>query len=648
MKVLQDAIAANETSERLRILKTIPAKEYPRLLKVVEETRQVFQLEMSATYQAEKDAQDAMREAVYRKIDCLDLVEMMASLTKKKIQRQPGDHVLLDHDVIDLLAKTPPAWLPKLIHGRSTNIILRYLEADAIPSPPVGHSYYADLTEFVMIQSAGKTDRVKSFLMQNRGIVERDLAFIIHQMAIKRKGSPNLLSIPHYSWGLPRADEDQSWTHRYFDKEDGGIYKRVEMSGPFSLMRTVGLLCSERVFEIQPILRSIHEALSDVQREDEARGVINAHEKLATAPQQSLKLQHDYFTLLSSPHKAVARFSINTIAGFVALKGFDAQAFVSLADVIFCHVSNPLQIAGLKLIRDVTTHHPKIAKQIPEKIASALLNPDPKVQAGILAVLEALPPVAQKAIPAALLPFADRVIPSLRSAFEKWIGELRELSIPNQSSAIELQPVCGDRLLPLTSADELPFLASEILSGQADPMRFELFLDALARFAATDRQKLATVFGSVEARARHGVVEGGKNGYHPSCLESLTSRLILHFGPNPAILGAVSQNFGPPPDTSVWPAAVGETGSVWGFAHSRVAELVFAVDSGRASRRFAHQSSHLASSAAILSGCGFGHWSIKDLSRCISISSRPSPAVIRSATKFQTAQMRRRASSAID
>lgn len=261
--------------------------------------------------------------------------------------------------------------------------------------------------------------------------------------------------------------------------------------------------------------------------------------------------------------------------------------FAARVDAISSHPSNPLQIAGLKLVGNVAKHHSKIAGQIPERIASGLLNPDPKVQAAILAVLEALPVAAQKRIPEAISPFADHVIPSLRSAFGKWLGKTQTAPVPVQIRSSGFPTILGDRLAPLASADELPFLASELLSKQPDPMRLELFLDGLVRFAAVDRLKLAKAFGAMEVRARHVVVELGRNGYHPAWGEVLTSRLILHFGSDPSVLVATSMNFSAPPDTSFWPAAVGERGAVWGFASSRIDELIHGIDHGRASQPLA-------------------------------------------------------------
>ncbi len=458
MKALEDAIAATSTADRLRILKTVPPKEYPKLLKAIVETRQLFGSEMYATNQAGEDEREAMVEAVHRKIDCLDLAEMMASMAKKKLSKHPRDELLLAEETITLLTGNPPVWLSQLIHGYSGNVILRYSKTGSIQPPPEGDLYYDLLPQHIFIQCEGLTDRIKRFLLDNPVILESHLHVCIRQMARKR------------SWN--RFNLRMS-----YEVAGNGERRLMYPNTAFPLMTVIGLLFSEGNFPIQPVLRTIIETLADVQREFEARNILEVHNQLAPTPEQCLKLQHDYFTLLSSPHNAVARFAIDTVAGFVGIEGFDAKAFVPYSDAIFTHASNSLQVAGLKLVREVAKQHPKCGSQIPEKIAAALLNPDPKVQAGILAVLQALTPAAQKAIPAALSPFADKIIPSLRVSFQKWLGKVPVSSIPDIEQCSVLLPVIGDRLVPLRSVDELPFIANELLSGKADPMRLELFLD---------------------------------------------------------------------------------------------------------------------------------------------------------------------------
>ncbi len=64
----------------------------------------------------------------------------------------------------------------------------------------------------------------------------------------------------------------------------------------------------------------------------------------------------------------------------------------------------------------------------------------------------------------------------------------------------------------------------------------------------------------------------------------MIARLILHFGPDPAVLVSSSDDFDPPPDTSAWPAAIPDHRKIWGFADCRIAELVDDIGNGRVSR----------------------------------------------------------------
>lgn len=566
MKALQDAIATRTTAGRLSILQALSAKEYPALLKAVEETRALFGQESSSTYQLAEGERNAVREAVDQKIDCLDLAEMVASLDKKKLACQPRATVLLCSEVVDLLTASLPAWLPQQIHGSGVEVILRYSHVESIPRPPKGHSYYRDLAAHIFVKGEGMADGIRRFLKDNRVILETDMLRIVGRLWVSL----------YYKY-ISKEDRRLCLSSPYLGHEAGVRFAEswTEANRPhsFIITKVMAPLFSDGDFKFEPLLQAILETIAD----SEALSTIELHNDIAFAPEQCLKFQSNYFSLLSSPHRSVTKFAIDEIAAFAGLAGFDALAFISRMGAIFSHVSNPLQIAGLKVVKVVAKQHPQVATQIPASISSALLNPFPKVQKAVLDVLNALPEPGQKRIPEALLPFSEHVIPSLRTAYEIWLGQTDVPIVPIQSRSVEFSTALGDRLIPLTSLNELPFVASELLSKKAEPMRLELFLDGLARFAAADRSKLATAFGAMEERARHVVLDGGRNGFSPSWVEVLCARLILHFGPDPSVLVAAAQSFKAPPDTSTWPVAVG------GFDSSRIAELIHGVDHGRAS-----------------------------------------------------------------
>lgn len=576
MKALEDALAAADFAVQFKMLEAIPEKEFPELLEAVRNIRETYMKEYHTLGRTDGESR---REEIQGKFRCLEAAAVIGHQSRKKLPTEFGlsNGFLETQETLDFLVSKQPAWLASLFsseyeksawsrrsacfsHEYRASVIVRYLEAGGIPTLPEGHSYYAALPESVAVQTAGRIDLAKQFLRENPGIVTRDLHFCIRLTARKGAGSPFHLNQPH----------------RYFGGEDGDRLATLVLEEDFSMMKAVGELCAEGVFDHKPILQTIIETLVDAERELEARGVLRVHEQLAPTPAQCLDLQTSYFTLLASQHKSLVKFGIETISGFRKLPGFDAGGFIDRLAPVFTHDSNPLQIAALKLIKDVVTDQPRISGNVPDSIASALLNPNPKVQSAVLAVLKSLPASRRDRISEAISAYADRILSSLKPEFAKWVsdnsngGEASPLPVP------ESHPEIGELMQPISAAAELAFVANELLNRDLEPMRFEQFLDGLARYAAENRALLADTFRPMQKRALNFSAGRDTNGGDYPNLLVFSSRLVLLLGPNPPEPGDSVIEIPPPPGTAVWPAIYAKRRfrGVMEFARSRIGELL--------------------------------------------------------------------------
>ncbi len=577
MKALEDALAAVDFVDQFKILEAIPPKEYPNLLEALRKKREIIELENRASYELCRTDGDAKREEIDAKRRCLEAAALIIHQDRKKLPAEfaLSDELMGEQAVLDFLATKQPAWLAALFASSNyyrTSVILRYLEAGVIPILPEGHFYYTELPHFVATKAIGRMDLAKQFLRENPGIVTRDLHFSIRLMA--RKGA----AYPFY----PNQNHSDQ-PYRFFDKENGSRFTTIVLEEDFSVMKAVGELCTEGVFDHKPILQTAIETLVDAERELEARRVLSVYERFSPTPSQCIEVQESYFTLFASQHKAVVKFGIDTISGFRKLSGFDAAGFIDLLAPIFTHDSNPLQIDALKLIKDVVTDQPGISGNISDSIATALLNPNPKVQSAVLAVLKSLPASGRDRISAAISPYAYRILPSLKPEFAEWVldnlyaREIDPMPVP------EFHPDIGEPIPQISSATELAFVANELLDRDLEPMRFEQFLDGLARYAAENRALLADTFRPMQKRALNFSAGRDSNGGDYPNLLIFTSRLVLLFGPNPPEPGASVIEIPPPPGTAAWPAVYAERwfNHLMEFARSRIGELLNGIREGR-------------------------------------------------------------------
>lgn len=355
------------------------------------------------------------------------------------------------------------------------------------------------------------------------------------------------------------------------------------MEADFAVMKAVGELCAEGDFDILPILQTTLETLIDSERELEARRVLLVHDELAPTPEQCLELQSIYFSLLASPHKAVVSLGIRTIGGFCSSRKFDAREFIQHVAPMFMHASNPLQIAVLELVLDASRNHPEISEMVAPEVASALMNPNVKVQSAVLALLQSLPASSRESVSNALAPYVDQILPSLKPRFAKWVKNPPSSAEPEATLPEAPQAKFGERLEPLASADDLAFVANELLNRDLEPMRFEVFLDGLARFAAENRAMLIETFSPLQKRALNFALGKDSDGCRYPDLLIFVSRLILVFGPNPPEPGDSVIEYPPPSGNAVWPAVYEKRrfSNVMEFARSRIGELLNGIRDGR-------------------------------------------------------------------
>jgi len=562
MKALDEALAASGFSDQLRILESIPPKEYPVLLQEIKTHRRRLSQCQSEVNVGSEESKALVLELKPQK-NCLTLAELVIWKAKKKLPKYSriDDEILGSEEVLDFMRRVMPPWLPDLIEEKTTyaysgeamDLVLKYVRAELIPPLPLTSRYYRFFLAGIRRHAQERLDHAKKFLCENRDLVERDLNQALHSISMKGAG--------HLSHLILR--------------------RQPEGEADVSLITAVGELCAEGHFDLSDLIKTTLEAMLDTAREFEARGLISAHNDFAPAAGLCLEHQSIYHALLVSPHKAVVKLGIDVIGSFHLLPGFDCEQFIGRVGSVFSQDSNPLQLAGLELVKEVVAAHPGISERVPEAIAAVLLNPNPKVQAAALEVFKSLPVSGRNQIPEAVQPYAGRILPSLASGFAEWMSaEPDEISQPPpEAHKLEL----GERLQPITSADDLAFVANELLDRDLDPMRFEQFLDGLAKFAPAQRALLAKKFSPLQKRVFNFLMGQNDNDAQYADVLLLASRLIFILGSSSTEAGEFTVAMAKPPGrgSSRDLYSLEPIPTVMEFARSRVDELLAGIRDGR-------------------------------------------------------------------
>lgn len=534
MKILEDALASTEFAAQWKLLKSIPAKDHPKLLKAIPEQRMLVQ-DFGRTLDSSLPDNARLEENYYGRLLCINAAELIACQGKQKLPKGVTiDWDLLERDeVFDFLKSVSPAWLPSFFNslGFSRELAYRYLEDGIIPPFPDSHHYYKDLPEFIGVRAAGRMESAKEFLKAHPSLVTRD----IH---------PTIRGRHSFRLGLMPG---------YFYDSRCSYFIQIPLEDGFSVLKAVAELCSEGIFDLAPILRTTLETILDIPRDSSGPFVISVHTELAPTAAQSVQVQDAYFALLASPHKSAVKFAVTAIHRFVELPGFDAEGLLSHMESVFLHGSNPLHIDALKMMAGVLKFHPGISGKIPDAVASALLNPNPKVQSALLTVLKAMPTSVYQPISDAISPLADRILPSLKKGFSLWIEESGSMEEVYDLSRSGTTVETGERLYPLQLPGDLAFIANELLVRNADPMKLELFLDGLARFAGKSPDLVEKALAPLQPRAVSIYSGKERKGYSYSEVPGWAARLIIQFGPDPSLTGSDNFDLSPFPDTSTWP-----------------------------------------------------------------------------------------------
>ncbi len=514
MKALEEALAAPDLATQLEILRTIPPKDYKKLLEAVEIERNTLDEKFPIHWKMPEDEIGKNRLAREPMSNFRTLAILVAYHKRKKFPRNTWiDIEILGIDpVVAFLTETRPEWLYDALENigeGSTFTTLRYIREGAI-SPPPESGYYLRIVFGApeLAHSQGRT--IREFLLTNRDLVERDLPF--HIQALSRK----------LSW------RDQF--NRQFDSKERQAAWDAEAPDYFTVL---GELCAEGKFDPLPILLAVAEALLDCQREVEARVLMKNHDQMKSSPQQCLAIQLGYFSLLNSPHKSVVRFALRIIESFHVLPGFDPAPLIPSLPPALQHDSAPVTVEVLEFVGKISEAYPAISSGIPEAIATCLLNQDARVQSAALEVLRKLPEAEQSAIAPALVPFSDGILPSLRDGFSEWITPAQPEVSGEISSPEPAGMATGARVADLESVEDIAFIATGLLDLDPDPVAFERFLNGLARFAASSPKELARSLAPLEKRASRNIERtlSDQTGY--CAIQIFTSRLVLIFGENP-------------------------------------------------------------------------------------------------------------------
>jgi hypothetical protein len=637
MKELNDALEAADIASCAAILRSIPPKQHTALAKAIEEhfdelkkTRHTNwklrnqpreNLEGEPRDTAAEKAEDQLLDEQERR---LHLARLFAYQERKKLPSTYGlvmEDLLVD-EVFESLIKAKPEWLAGLVavsnwDGRfevASKLAQRYFWSGAITRPPGESIYYECVTLWINVACEGDIERAKELLRKHPELIEHDLLQSVIQYSQRQR-----------EWSVIKPWNQ--WKNRgEFGLFGSGDHMSRDSKADMSLAMLVSQVCMEGHSSLRPLLKATLEGLLD----DEESELLTLYLAFAPPPGLAVEFQQMAFTLLGVLNKMTVRFALQMIDSFRHLPEFDAPGFISSVAPVFQLDSNPLSIQAVKLIGAVLKNHPEISGEIVNTTPAALLGGNDKVQIALAKLLASLPASCSASIPEAIEPFSASILPSVRPMFSAWLGN-REAVEVSSSPPKTISRELGNPLLPLGSLEDLAFTANALLDRDFDPLRLELFLDGLSKFAAADLNALERAFAPLQKRALK-IDERTKIDHERYAIGQLfVVHLLLEFGGNP-------------PEGASWipdPGFPHETNCSSGmlFAGNRIREVLNSVRDGHAAPLLATPEFHLGFISAVTllqrfnaminAGTPLGHYDfIQAIARCDMDSWNPSAAAI--------------------
>ncbi|MFC7337320.1 DUF6493 family protein [Haloferula chungangensis] len=567
MKALDDALAAPSLADALEILKSLDKADHSNLLDHLNPaSSELIDQHNALLLEARKAGADELK----RKLEIFSVARIVGHSSRKTVPAKfpVGDDTLIQPEVLDFLMTTKPAWFQKFIEKRVATVsewescfdfVRTYIDAGVIPPPPADHRYYADISGGILCRHGRRVDDAKQGLINNPQLITHDLV-----IGIQRLGQKD-----GHRW-----DQATPISPIFFTDQDE--------QEKISLLSLVSELCKAGHFDLQVILQTTTDALMDCQRELEARDLIDAHDQLDPGRDLQLANQQLYHGLLASPHKAVVRFAIKQLADLADQQGYDARELMEQAPTALQQPSNPLLLELLALFEKALSHHSKAIDQLDQVIPHVLMVQNAKVQKALLPLLKLIPESQKEPFCDSLQPYADQILPALRKQFEPWIKKKEESTSEPVASPPPGSIPIGQPLEPLKSVDDLAFVANELIDRDLDPMKLELFLDGVSRYAANHLEQLVKDFAPLQKRALkfdQAVNEDGS--FYPSSL-LFVCHFVIAFGTDPDEFRGWIPDPDLPADT---PAKTGYYGerkflAAMNFAGARLGELLSFVRKG--------------------------------------------------------------------
>lgn len=266
----------------------------------------------------------------------------------------------------------------------------------------------------------------------------------------------------------------------------------------------------------QRLLDATLEALSRDFAQFRAGWFSRFHDELApTAAEQDAR-RPAYLRLLGSSIPPTVSLALRCVQKLDQRKPFSgAELLPALTPVLSAKGKAAVQ-AGLGLLDRLSAREPTARPEVLALAASALLHEAREIQVTVLALLERHGQPAE--VRAALEPFREAVVPSLRDRLASWFVGAEPPPPPEEPSPPGAQLGRLVAIDPVSDPADLPHLAGQILEGAADAEQLERLLDGLSRFADWRPADFAARTGALAQRARACVTALDGLGNHLALL----------------------------------------------------------------------------------------------------------------------------------
>ncbi|MGJ8657375.1 MAG: DUF7824 domain-containing protein [Akkermansiaceae bacterium] len=246
----------------------------------------------------------------------------------------------------------------------------------------------------------------------------------------------------------------------------------------------------ESGFDKSPILGACLNAIPRAKNEQVVREFIEKIDSLELVPEDYLDHFESCGSVIASPFVSSGKYVIRVLAKLLTHQKFKLEILLNELPVSLMSKSNPYVIDQVKVLAQVNKKFPKLDFDYLTAITPLFLNTNAKVQDVTAKLINALPVRYEALIPESLAPYKSSMTGATRKMLEKWLDLELEMKEVSSRPVGEMEIQLGETVQTCESVEDVLFAAAAVFKKGSSAQHFELFLDGVFRFMASDKERL--------------------------------------------------------------------------------------------------------------------------------------------------------------